>query len=114
MKQVRVMGVFYLLYFSWLMVIIFLSADVSLLNYFSATITLFYIVFLREKWDIVLFPAGALAPFLIIYFTTVNPDIAYLVKTQFEPWIFLAWGTTVVAAHKLSTLAIRGKVYQIG
>lgn len=89
------------------MALVFLSLREEALTLFTVTTTLIYFAFLREKTDFLVFPIALLAPFVIVYFSTENPDLAYFFKVQFQLWIHLAWGLTAVSANKAARLAVK-------
>lgn len=106
MKKERSIVIFYILYFGWLFTLVTLTVDVTLQNYFSILIAVFYFVFLREYLDPLLFSAAAI---ILILVTVVIYDgsvfsIDMEVLKQLPVWLPIAWGTTAVALRKFFIL----------
>jgi hypothetical protein len=109
MKKENIIVIFYVLYFSWLFTVAFLTPSTNILNYFTSVVTLFYFLFLRGKGDFSWFWISALFPLFFAAFSLAHWQI------KFEPtllyytplWLPLAWGTTIVALRKFYTLISR-------
>ena|SRR3989344_3040895 len=94
--------VFYILYFFWLFTVTYLTPEVTILNYFTIAVSIFYFLLLREKGDFFWFWLSALVPVLFAAISFVNWELKFdLDLVAFMPiWLPLAWGTTVVALRK--------------
>lgn len=103
MKKESLLVVFYVLYFTWLLVITYISPQTSIINAFSIFVVLFYFLFLRVKGDIMYFWIGTILPALITVFTISGFSISVsLEKLSTLPfWIFIIWGTTFIALRRI-------------
>ena len=83
-----------------------LTVDVTLQNYFSLTIAIFYFVFLREYWDPLIFSLFAIVLVLISTFSYNGSSFSLDVEElkQLPLWLPMAWGTTAVALRKFFIL----------
>ncbi len=106
MKKDTPIIVFYVLYFSWLLTVTYLTPETTILNFFTLGVALFYFIFLREKGDLAWFWFGAVIPLIFASLTFVDWslkfDISFL--TYMPPWLPIAWGTTFVALRKFYIL----------
>ncbi|KKQ75058.1 MAG: hypothetical protein US96_C0018G0030 [Candidatus Woesebacteria bacterium GW2011_GWB1_38_5b] len=109
MKKETTIVLFYILYFGWLFTVIFLTQEVKIVNYFTAVITLFYFIFLRERSDILwFFLGGILVLFLSGFsFTRFKANFDKEEVKLVPYWLPMAWGTTFVALRKLYLLIAR-------
>src|SRR3989344_4066904 len=109
MRKEKMIVIFYILYFSWLLLISYFSPNADFLNYFSYGITIFYFLFLREKGDFIWFWAGVSVPLItasvsVIHWSTKIDFSAF----RFIPiWLPLAWGITIVSLRKLYFIVTR-------
>lgn len=106
MKKEKSIVIFYILYFGWLFTLVTLTVDVTLQNYFSLAIAMFYFIFLRDYWDPLWFTLAAL---LLVGGTVLTFDqwrfaFDMEVLSQIPLWLPLAWGTTAVALRKFFVL----------
>lgn len=95
--------IFYVLYFLWLALLVFLSADHMMLNYISYGAVILYFVFLYEKGDVFWF-LGTIAiyfAFIIVRFKGLDFDPQFAEAFSIPYWLPLAWGTTTVALRKI-------------
>lgn len=109
LKKETLIIIFYVLYFSWLFAITFLSLSTRTLNIFTATVAFFYILFLREKGDLIWFWVAGLVPVFFTVFSLSNwqPKLDLRLLIYLPPWIPMAWGSTVVALRKFFNLVSR-------
>lgn len=102
LKKETLIIVFYVLYFSWLFAVTFLTQDPGLLNYLTVFIAFFYLIFLRGKGDIIWFATGFAISLILMVFSLeglhVETDFEILKHTPI--WLPTAWGTTIVALRK--------------
>lgn len=101
MKKETLIVIFYILYFSWLFTLTYLSPSTLIINYFTLFVVFFYFIFLREEWDIVWFIVSASIAILInnsLFLKFGKIGYGSLEKIPF--WLPLAWGTTVLALRK--------------
>jgi hypothetical protein len=103
MKKETAIILFYFLYFFWLFAVTYLLFNILILNYFTVFVALFYLIFLREKGDIVWFIFASFIPILFSFFTFSGWQVNFYADNLrfFPPWLALAWGTTIVALRKL-------------
>jgi hypothetical protein len=94
MKKERLIIIFYLLYFSWLFSITYLIVDTTVLAYYAIGALILYFIFLRERYDSILFSLVALIPLYLLRADIPNIPL----------WIPIAWGTTAIALRKFYTL----------
>lgn len=110
MKKQTLLVIFYILYFSWLLTVTYLTNETMILNYFTAIVILFYLVFLREKNDVYLFILVSIVTLLgansAFSEWPLNIDVERIVNTP--PWLPIAWGTTVLALRKLYIVVLEG------
>ena len=105
MKRETYLVSFYVLYFGWLTVVTFFSPATILLNYFTGAIIIFYFLFLKEKWDLIIFSASSLLSFLTPSMTLNDwKTFSQLPIMEIPFWLPFAWGTTVIALRKLYTV----------
>lgn len=100
----KVIVIFYILYFTWLLSITYLIRDILYINYFSIGVTAFYFLFLKEKDDIVLFLIAAGFSLILTFyiFDSMNlPMNIYDLNTT-PLWLPLAWGVTTVSLKKFA------------
>lgn len=109
MKTETFIILFYVFYFGWLSVVTFLAPDAQLLTYFTAAITIFYFVALRERWDVFWFLLGASLMVLSAGTSYQRGEFKFNfgVVGELPVWLFLAWGTTVVALRKFFLIVTR-------
>ena len=108
-KKESLIVIFYILYFSWLFTIVFMSPNTFFLNYFTMAIVLFYLILLRESGDVFWFIAtsGIIAFGSIVQFSSWRLDFD-LENLYFTPlWLPLAWGTTILALRKLYYIVVK-------
>lgn len=102
MKKETHIVVFYILYFSWLFLVTFLTPSPVLVNIFAVVVVVFYFIFLKEHLDILFF-SGAFILSLILniekYQDSVTPNITAILENV-PVWIPFAWGTTLIALRK--------------
>ncbi|MFC1649853.1 hypothetical protein ACFL2C_04045 [Patescibacteria group bacterium] len=107
MKKQSALTVFYVAYFFWLFMIVFLSRAKDILGYFVILVLIFYFVFLRDKWDLLVFFATVSAYYLYrvvtITFDTISYDLELI--PEIPLWIPLSWGTTIIALKKFYSIA---------
>lgn len=107
MKNDQAVIVFYLSYVVWLFIVIFLSPDVFLLTLFTGAILLFYMLFLSDVMDIAWIIAG-ITIFIVVTIVKINGfEITFDNKmlAEIPVWVYLAWGTTVVALRRFFIIA---------
>jgi hypothetical protein len=102
MKKETLVAVFYIIYFSWLLVVTFLNPITSTLNIFTFTVALFYLIFLRESEDMLFFFISACIPILFAVISFNNFQLKFdSSNLRFLPiWLPIAWGTTIVALKR--------------
>jgi hypothetical protein len=93
----RKITIFYLLYFGYLFTITFLSADETVLDYYSIAVILLYFAFLREPLDAIFFGFASVIP---LYLNREAVQFTAL-------WIPIAWGTTAIALKKFFVLVTK-------
>src|SRR3989344_1616555 len=103
MKKEGIIVIFYILYFTWLFLITYLTNQTRTLEYISVGIVLFYFTFLRERGDFFWFWAGVLVPVIgaAVSLDKGGVDFDIQILTFMPIWLPLAWGTTIVALRKL-------------
>jgi len=109
MKKDTLVIIFYVLYFSWLFTVTYLTQDIKVLNYYTICVALFYFLFLREKGDILWFILGI--SFSVLLTITSYSSFQLKFDTSIIPylpiWLPMAWGTTVIALRKFVLLLER-------
>ena len=106
MSKPTLITIFYVVYFTWLFTLTYLTSETDLLNYFTSGVAVFYLLLLREKWDILIFMAGGAIPVIFTIFsfsgfgTTYHPELVPFIPL----WLPLAWATTTVALRKFFVL----------
>jgi len=107
--------VFYVAYFTWLTLVTFLTSNEILLAYFVGGILAFYLVFLRERGDILLSVGAATAMILVNIgsFNLTNGGLSFeAYKLNEIPYYLpMAWGLTVMALRKFYFIANKAKIY---
>lgn len=108
-RKENIIVAFYVIYFSWLFTVAFMTPSMDILNYFTITVALFYFIFLKEKGDLILFWSFALLPIIIAATTFSQFQLKFESGIiQYTPlWLPLAWGTTAVALRKFYILVTR-------
>lgn len=108
-KKVNIIVIFYILYFSWLFTVAFLTPSINTLNYFTSFVAVFYFLLLRQEGDLFWFWASAAIPLILSLTSFSNWQFKFdLEMIKFVPlWLPLAWGTTVVALRKFYYLISR-------
>ena len=111
MKKETLIIIFYVLYFTWLFTVTYLSPDTAYLNIFTLVVIGFYFLFLKEKGDLVWFTATFLGALLgrlsSVDKGRLNFDIDQL--RNLPIWLPIAWGTTIVALRKFFVIVNVGK-----
>lgn len=104
----KIIVIFYILYFTWLLTITYLTRNIQFTNYFSLGVTAFYFLFLREKYDFILFIAGGVISVILTFFVmeamTIPDDLLNLNVAPL--WLPLAWGITLVSLKKFGYMMI--------
>ena len=102
----KIIAIFYILYFSWLLTITYLTRDLLLINYFSILVTGFYFLLLREKYDGILFFAAAFVSIILTFFVLENMSLPndYFDLSQVPLWLPAAWGITVISLKKFGLM----------
>lgn len=108
MKKENVIIIFYVMYFTWLFTVVFLTPSLNILNYFTASVTIFYFFLLREKGDLGWFWSAALIPLIIAVVSFNKWQFSFDIDMiYFTPlWLPLSFGITVVALRKFYILII--------
>lgn len=103
MKKENFLVIFYILYFAWLFTITYLNTNTALINYFTFFVAAFYLFFLKEEWDFLIFVFSGLIPVVqtILGFSKWEMDYSPELLSYMPLWLPIAWGTTVVALRKL-------------
>ena len=111
MKRETLIVIFYVLYFSWLFTVIYLSPETALLNVFTSVIVLFYFLFLRQEGDFVWFFATLVGAIFGRFISLENRRLSFDIQSinEFPIWLPLAWGTTVLALRKFFLILNVGK-----
>src|SRR4030042_2521025 len=106
MKKENIIIIFYVIYFSWLFTVAFLTPSVNILNYFTSFVSVIYLIFLRENGDLFWFCMSALIPLFFAAVTFSNWQFKFEAgMLNYLPlWLPLAWGTTIVALRKFYIL----------
>jgi hypothetical protein len=93
---------FYVLYFSWLFTVAFLTREAQTLNIFTGIVVLFYFIFLKEDGDFRCFASGFILALILgmVSFSGWMPRINFEAFRLTPPWLPVAWGTTFVALRK--------------
>jgi hypothetical protein len=99
-KKETLIVIFYVLYFSWLFTVTYMTADFVTLNYFALFIAFFYFLFLREKGDYYWFILGVIFALILPSLTKNGLTYSEIIKESIF-WLPITWGTTVVALRKL-------------
>jgi len=109
MKKETLIIIFYILYFFWLFLITYLTAEAKILTYFSIGTVIFYFSFLKEGGDLLWFLLGLSIPLLLasISFKNWVPVFDFDILLLMPVWLPLAWGTTFVALRKLYLILSR-------
>ncbi|OGM05558.1 hypothetical protein A2715_05745 [Candidatus Woesebacteria bacterium RIFCSPHIGHO2_01_FULL_39_32] len=109
MKKETLIVVFYILYFSWLFLITYLTSQTRTLEYISIGIVLFYFTLLRERGDFFLFWLGVIISLIGASFSLTNwkLDVDIQIFTLLPIWLPIAWGITLVALRKLYIIVAR-------
>lgn len=104
----KIVVIFYILYFTWLLMITYLTRNVLVLNYFSLAVTIFYFLLLREKNDFLLFLAAGSASIFLTFFAmnTRSLPVNFFDLNTVPIWLPLAWGITVVSLKKFGYMMI--------
>jgi len=106
MKKQNALTVFYIVYFLWLFAVVFLTRAQEALGYFVVIVVVFYFVFLKDKWDILLFLATValfyLSRVVSVSFDSLSYDVEAFRQAPF--WIPLSWGVTALALKKFYTI----------
>jgi hypothetical protein len=101
LKKETMIIIFYILYFSWLFTVTYLSPATMQINYFTLFVIFFYFIFLKEEWDIIWFiVASSLALIGKTSFFANIGEKSFDQINQIPFWLPLAWGTTVLALRK--------------
>ncbi len=100
----KIIVIFYILYFTWLFTITYLTRNIIFINYFSIFVTLVYFIFLREKNDIVWFLASGVLSIILTFFVLNNMTLPanYFDLNTVPLWLPLAWGITAVTLKKFA------------
>jgi hypothetical protein len=111
MKKETLIVVFYIMYFTWLLTVTFISANTRMLNIFTLSVAAFYFLFLKSKGDVVWFTAtffGAiLGKLSMVHAGKLTFDFPSLLVLPL--WLPVAWGTTMVALRRFFLLINVGK-----
>lgn len=109
MKKQNALTVFYVAYFVWLFAIVFLSRAQEILGYFVIIVLAFYLLLLRDKWDVLVLFATVSIYYLIDITTlsmeTISYDFGSISASSL--WLPLTWGTTVLALKKFYTISTK-------
>jgi len=100
-KRLNLIVIFYVLYFTWLFTLIFLSSRPDILTIFLLCILAFYFLFLYEKYDFWFFSLVYIGSIAIGGYVAYDPAFNSI---GFPPlgvpyWPF-AWGITTLAMRK--------------
>lgn len=111
MKKETSIIIFYVLYFSWLFTLTYLTTDTKILNLFTTGILFFYFTFLKEPGDIVWFAATFIGAVLGRISSVEQGRMVFDTEaiTQIPIWLPAAWGTTIVALRKFFIMLNVGK-----
>ncbi len=101
-KKESLIIVFYVMYFSWLFAIVFLTQDLKILNLFAILTVIFYFIFLKTRGDFLFFLIGFLIPILVsaITLSKSQENFNFSFVLEIPIWLPLAWGTTVIALKR--------------
>ena len=100
-KKETLIVIFYVMYFTWLFTVTYLTQDTKILNSYSIIIAGFYFLFLKETGDFLWFFLGCVVS--IGLSSLENLKIHQLVNLDtFTVWLPITWGTTFVALRKLA------------
>ncbi len=105
-KKENLIIIFYSLYFTWLLTVVFLTQDQRILDLFTITIAIFYFIFLREKGDLLWFWVAAFIPLIYALTPFSQGPLRFNIQNlyYFPAWLPIAWGTTSVALRKFFIL----------
>jgi len=102
MKKETLIVVFYILYFTWLFSVTYLTQDPNILNYFSIVVTIFYFALVRESGDFLWFLLGFAFSILLTVVVVKGFQVKFDTSGIFliPIWLPISWGTTIVALRK--------------
>src|SRR3989344_5858155 len=75
-KNINLLVIFYVIYFTWLFLVAYLWTNSQILTYFLLGIILIYFIFLREKYDFIIFALVSVASYLIGKYLAYDPGFA--------------------------------------
>lgn len=109
MKKDTLVITFYILYFSWLFAVTYLTQDIKILNYYTILVVGFYFLFLRERGDFFWFCGGVVVSVILTITSYSNFQIKFdaSVIPYIPIWLPMAWGTTLIALRKFVLLLER-------
>ena len=109
MKKDALVIIFYVLYFSWLFAVTYLTQDIKILNYYTVIVAGFYFLFLRERGDFLWFTGGIVLSVLLSITSYKNFQIKFDtgIIAYIPIWLPMAWGTTIIALRKFVLLLER-------
>ena len=84
MKRETLIVIFYVLYFSWLFTVIYLSPETALLNVFTSGIVLFYFLFLRQEGDFVWFFATLVGAIFGRFISLENRRLSFDIQSTLK------------------------------
>ncbi|MCS7091993.1 MAG: hypothetical protein NZM26_01425 [Patescibacteria group bacterium] len=95
---------FYVLFFTWLYVITFLTNKDFYLNLFTSLVTAVYFTILRQRGDIEVFILSMIIPVLITMFPISNMRISFQPELvlYLPVWHLLAWGIVIVSLKRFA------------
>ena len=104
-KNINLLVIFYVIYFTWLFLVAYLWTNSQLLTYFLLGIILIYFIFLREKYDFIIFALVSVASYLIGKYLAYDPGFAEIGYPSLGiPYWPLAWGISTLAIRKFYLL----------
>lgn len=95
---------FYVLFFTWLYVITFLTNKDLYLNLFTSLVVAIYFTILRQRGDIEIFIISMVIPILITVFPVSNMRISFQpqLALYLPVWHMFAWGIVIVSLKRFA------------
>ena len=104
-KKIRLIIIFYVLYFTWLLLVSYLWPNPTTLTYFLIIIVAFYFGFLNERGDALMLISVTILSYFIGNYLSYDPGFAQIGFPPLGiPFWPIAWGISALAFRKFYLL----------